>query len=177
MFASMMSRRAALAASFSAASVMRSAASSDQVTSHARPSGPCSICTIRSMAAKSTGVVSSAITTTSDGPANDDGTPTKPLDATSRLAWATRAPPGPTMTSTGRIVSVPKAIAADRLRAADPVYLVDAGQSAAAARMPSAMRPSGPGAEQSTTSGTPATRAGMAVIRTVEMRGVLAPGT
>ena len=59
------------------------------------------------MAACSGGVEASATTTTSDGPANADGTPTRPSPATSRLAWATRALPGPTMTSTGRIDSVP----------------------------------------------------------------------
>ena len=42
------------------------------------------------MAAHSGGVAASATTTTSDGPANDDGTPTRPWPATSRLAWATR---------------------------------------------------------------------------------------
>jgi hypothetical protein len=60
-----------------------------------------------STAAQSGGVAASATTTTSDGPANDDGTPTNPWPATSRLAWATRAEPGPTITSTGRIDSVP----------------------------------------------------------------------
>jgi hypothetical protein len=60
-----------------------------------------------SMAASVGGVEASATTTTSDGPANDEGTPTRPDPATSRLAWATRADPGPTMTSTGRIDSVP----------------------------------------------------------------------
>ena len=80
------------------------------------------------------------------------------------------------MTSTGRIVSVPKAIAP--IACAPPTRCTSSTPaSAAAARMPSAIRPSGPGAEQSTTSGTPATRAGMAVISTVEIRGVLAPGT
>ena len=59
------------------------------------------------MAARSGGVAASATTTTSDGPANEDGTPTRPRPATSRLACATRAGPGPTITSTGRIDSVP----------------------------------------------------------------------
>ena len=59
------------------------------------------------MAAQADGVDASATTTTSDGPAKALGTPTSPADATSRLAWATRALPGPTMTSTGRIDWVP----------------------------------------------------------------------
>ena len=59
------------------------------------------------MATSSTTAARSATTTTSDGPAKLEGTPTRPLEATSRLAWATRALPGPTMTSTGRIDSVP----------------------------------------------------------------------
>ena len=57
--------------------------------------------------AQATGTDESATTTTSEGPAKDEGTPTTPLLATSRLAWATRLPPGPTMTSTGRMLSVP----------------------------------------------------------------------
>ena len=47
----------------------------------------CSACKITSTAAKSAGSVPSATTTTSDGPAKDDGTPTVP--ATSCLARAT----------------------------------------------------------------------------------------
>ena len=85
-----------------------SATASSQVMSQARPSGPCS--------AWSDDV--------DGGPARPawrrrrpprprtgrrtrDGTPTSPADATSRLACATQALPGPTMTSTGRIDSVP----------------------------------------------------------------------
>ena len=56
----------------------------DHVTSHARPSGPCSACTTTSMAAHSGGTVSSATTTTSDGPANAAGTPTTPRTS----SWA-----------------------------------------------------------------------------------------
>src|SRR5437764_1051469 len=48
---------------------------------------------------------------------------------------------------------------------------------AAAARMPSLTVPSGPGGEQSTTSPTPATRAGMAVISTLDSSGARPPGT
>src|SRR5256885_9387357 len=86
---SISSRRGDAATSLATDSVMASAASGDQVMSQARPSGPCSACTTRSMAAYSTGVVSSATTTTSEGPAKDDGTPTTPSWATSRLATET----------------------------------------------------------------------------------------
>ncbi len=103
----MWARRGEAATRSATAAVTASATCSSQVTSQARPSGPCSAWTTTSMAAHSTVVVASATTTTSDGPANDEGTPTTPVAATSRLAWATRLLPGPTMTSTGRIVSVP----------------------------------------------------------------------
>ena len=66
---------------------MASAAAADHVTSQARPSGPCSAWTTRSMAAHATGVAASATTTTSEGPAKADGTPTIP--DTCRLASAT----------------------------------------------------------------------------------------
>src|SRR5690606_33945044 len=89
------------------AAVTASATASSQVISQARPSGPCSAWRTTSIAAHSAGVVASATTTTSLGPANAEGTPTRPAEATSRLAWATRALPGPTITSTGRIDSVP----------------------------------------------------------------------
>ena len=61
--------------------------------SQASPSGPCSACTTRSIAANSTGTVSSAITTTSEGPANEAGIPTAPR--TSRLASDTQRLPAP----------------------------------------------------------------------------------
>src|SRR5664280_579705 len=85
--------------------VTASATASDQVISQAMPSGPCSACTTRSMAAHSVGVSGPAITTTSDGPANAEVTPTTP--ETWRLASATYRLPGPTMTSTGSMDSVP----------------------------------------------------------------------
>ena len=80
------------------------------------------------MAAWSAGVEASATTTTSDGPANADGTPTSPWPATSRLAWATRALPGPTITSTGADGLGAVGQRADGRRAAHPVHLVDPGQ-------------------------------------------------
>ena len=85
----MSARRGDSATSRATASVTASATASSQVTSQARPSGPCSAWTMRSMAAQSAGTVSSATTTTSDGPAKADGTPTTPSAATSRLARAT----------------------------------------------------------------------------------------
>ena len=60
---------------------------SSQVTSQARPSGPCSAWTTRSMATNSGGAPGPATTTISDGPANDEATPTTPL--TWRFASAT----------------------------------------------------------------------------------------
>ena len=92
------------------ASQTASAHLSSQVTSQARPPGPCSACSTTSVAAAAGGQVASAITTISDGPANAEATPTSP--ATSCLAVATQAFPGPATTSAGRIVSVPYASAA-----------------------------------------------------------------
>ena len=86
---SISARRGETATISATASVMRVAASGDQVTSQARPSGPCSAWTRMSTAAYSTGVTWSATTTTSEGPAKADGTPTRPSWATSRLATDT----------------------------------------------------------------------------------------
>ena len=105
--ASMWARRGLAATIRPTASSTAARTSSSQQISQARPSGPCSACSTMSTATSSTLAAPSATTTTSDGPAKLDGTPTSPLDATSRLACATRALPGPTMTSTGRIDSVP----------------------------------------------------------------------
>ena len=100
-------RRGETGTSSATAATTASATASSQVSSQASPSGPCSACSSTSMAACSVGVEPSATTTTSDGPANADGTPTSPWPATSRLARATMALPGPTITSTGLIDSVP----------------------------------------------------------------------
>ena len=70
---------------------------------------PCSACARRSAAQASASAVSSAITITSLGPAGRS-MPTR-LE-TSSFAAVTYAFPGPTMRSTGAIVSVPKASAA-----------------------------------------------------------------
>ncbi len=75
--------------------------------------------------------MSSATTTSSEGPASDS-MPTIP--ATSRLAAVTYMLPGPTMTSTGRIVSVPYARAA--IACAPPTrYTSSTPARAAAARV------------------------------------------
>src|SRR4051794_7893526 len=145
--------------------VTRSAYASSHVISHASPSGPCSACSTTSIAASCGRTEPSPTTTTSDGPANDDGTPTTP--ATSRLARATYTLPGPTMTSTGRIVSVPYAIAATAW-APPMASTVSTPAIAAAARTSSGTVPSRRGGTHSTTSGTPATRAGIAVMSTVD---------
>ena len=103
--ASISARRGASAVSRAISASTASATDSSQVISHDRPSGPCSAWTITSMAAKSGGAVASATTTISDGPAKAAAMPTSP--ATSRLARATYRLPGPAMTSTAGIVSVP----------------------------------------------------------------------
>ena len=100
----------------------------------------------------------------------------RPLAATSRLAVATQTFPGPTMTSTAADRLGAVGHGRDRLRAAD-AYTSSTPASAAAARMPAATVPSGSGGEHSTTSATPATRAGIAVISTVEISGARPPGT
>ncbi len=128
------------------------------------------------MAAKSTGVDASAITTTSDGPAKADGTPTSPAEATSRLACATRALPGPTITSTGADGLGAVGEGADGRGTADPVHLVDPGERGGG-QDAGATVPSGCGEVTRTTSGTPATLAGMAVMSTVDTRGASADGT
>ncbi len=103
--ASRSARRGDPATSLSTSATISSAFSSDQVTSHASPSGPCSAWTTRSTAARTAGVDGPATTTTSDGPAKADATPTAP--DTCRLASATYRLPGPTTTSTGAMDSVP----------------------------------------------------------------------
>ena len=55
------------------------ATSSSHVTNQARPSGPCSAWTTRSMAAISGGASGPATTTISEGPAKAEATPTTPL--------------------------------------------------------------------------------------------------
>src|ERR1035437_10070752 len=73
--------------------VTASATSSDQVMSQARPSGPCSACTTRSMAASSGGVSGPALTTTSARPAKAAAPP--PPAGPLRLGLGPVAVPGP----------------------------------------------------------------------------------
>src|SRR5947209_10091535 len=83
--------------------------------------------------------------------------------------------PGPATTSTRGIDSVPYAIAA--IACAPPArYTVSTWAIAAAARIASGTVPSRRGGVASTTSSTPATRAGMAVISTVDGYGARPPG-
>ncbi len=117
------------------------------------------------MAASSGRVSGPAMTTTSDGPAKAEGTPTMP--DTWRFASATYRLPGPTMTSTASIDSVPKAMAA--MAWAPPTrYTSSTPANAAAASEASSMRPSAAGGTHSATRLTPATRAGTAHMRTVD---------
>ena len=110
---------------------------------------------------------------TSDGPANPS-IPT--IGAHLRFASATYALPGPTITSTARIDSVPYASAA--IACAPPTrYSSSTPASAAAARTVSSTVPSARGGEHTTTSGTPATRAGIAVMSTDDASGARPPGT
>src|SRR5438067_8221994 len=113
---------------------------------------------------------------TSDGPVNADGTPTTPSDATSRLAVATHALPGPTMTPAAATLSVPYAMAP--IACTPPMrYTASTPASAAAASVSAATAPSLPGGTHRTTSPTPATRAGTAVMRTVDGYRARPPGT
>src|SRR6186713_141166 len=85
---------------------------------------------------------------------------------TRSLACATYAFPGPTMQSTRGMVAVPYAIAA--IAPAPPTANTrSAFESSAAASVTAAGRPFGAGGEQMITSLTPATRAGIAPMRTL----------
>ena len=97
------------------------------------PPGPCSACARRSAATHAGSTVSSATIATSDAPASPS-MPTVPN--TWRFASATYALPGPTITSTGRSVPAPNAIAA--IACAPPTrYTSSTSAIAAAARIAS----------------------------------------
>src|SRR5262249_9487015 len=161
---SISARRGASASKASTAVSTASATCSSQVTRIAAPSGPCSACASKSAATRVGSAVSSATTTSSDGPGRDS-MPTMP--ATSRLASVTYTLPGPTTTSTGGIDFVPYANAA--IACAPPTrYTSSTPTNAAAANVAAGTLPSGPGGTQRASSGTPATRAGIAVMRTVD---------
>ena len=109
--ASRSARRGEAATIRSTSASMASAASADHVTSQAKPSGPCSAWTTTSIAAHATGVVVVGDHHDLRGPGEGGG------DAHHRPtpgAWPRPRSgcPGPAMTSTGRIDSVPKAMAA-----------------------------------------------------------------
>ena len=121
----------------------------------------CSACEKRSIAIQSGGVLPSAITRISLGPAIMS-MPTRPK--TRRLACATYALPGPTILSTRGTRSVPKASAPTAC--APPIVNTRSTPAIAAAASTIGLRtPSGVGTTI-TSSPTPATLAGMAFIST-----------
>jgi len=122
-------------------------------------SSSCSACASRSAAIQRGSTLSSAPITTSVGPAIES-IPTSPN--TSRLAAATYAFPGPTILSTRGTVSVPYAIAATAC--APPITNT---RSTPAIRAAAIVSGDGPGVVM-TISLTPATRAGTAVMTTVD---------
>ena len=81
----------------------------ESLTATVSDPSPCSACAARSSDSASTSAPSDAITVRSDGPANPS-IPTTP--DTCRLASCTHRMPGPTITSTRGIDSVPYASAA-----------------------------------------------------------------
>ena len=83
------------------------------------------------------------------------------------MASSTNALPGPTSTSTGRIVSVPSAIAATAW-APPMAYTSSTPARLQAASTACAGRPSGPGGEQTAISLTPATCAGTSAITALD---------
>src|SRR6185312_7156035 len=106
---------------------------------------------------------SSAMTSSSLGPAGES-MPVTP--ETWSFASATYAFPGPTIRRTGAMDRVPYAIAA--IAPGPPIaYTSLTPASSAAASTLSDGRPFDPGGEHRITRGTPATRAGMAPMRTL----------
>ena len=145
----------------STSAVTASATSSDQVTSQASPSGPCSAWTTRSMAASSAGVPGPAITTTSEGPANADATPDHPGHLALRLGHVPVARTDDHVDRLDGLGAVGHG--GDGLGPAHPVDLVDAGHRRRGQR--GVVDPAvGPGGTHSTISSTPATWAGTAHI-------------
>jgi hypothetical protein len=126
--------------------------------------GSCSAWASRSAATASGSALSSATITVSVGPAIWS-IPTRPK--TRRFASATKTLPGPTILSTRGTVSVPNAIAPTAC--APPIANArSTPQTSAAASVAAGGQPSRPGGEQITTSSQPATRAGTAIITTVD---------
>src|SRR5205823_14374345 len=114
---------------------------------------------MRSAATHDAGELPSAITSTSDGPAIESMS-TSPY--TCRFADATHALPGPTILSTRGTLAVPNASAA--IACAPPSSNT---RSTPASRAASIVSGDGPGVTI-TSSGTPATFAGTAVISTLD---------
>ena len=162
------------------AAISRSTASASAalvVTRIAGESGPCSAWVTRSAATRTGSALSSARTIPSDGPAGRS-IPTKP--ATSSLAAVTQALPGPTIRSTGASccprVGETVGERADRLRAAGDQQAVDVEQ-AGRAEKDRVDAPSASAGEATTTSATPATRAGTTVMISDDGYGADPPGT
>lgn len=130
--------------------------------------GSCSAWATRSAATNGTSAVSSASTQTSDGPA---GKSMSTLLRSIILAPVTNTFPGPTIFWTGSIVSVPSAIAA--MACAPPVLYISSTPAISAATSTRGLMGAG---VHMTTSSTPATLAGMAVMSTVLGYDALPPG-
>src|SRR5690606_9060115 len=133
------------------------------LTSTAAARGSCSAWASSSKATSSGSAVASATTSTSEGPAGQSMA-TTPLSC--RLASVTYALPGPTTLSTRGTLWVPSAMAATA-PAPPTANTRSAPASAQAASTAAGGRPSGPGGEHTTTSPTPATRAGTTPISTL----------
>ena len=152
--------------SFSAASATTSCASDTDVVTSTTVSSPlpCSAWATRSAATQSASAESSARITTSLGPASWSMA-TRPC--TCRFASATNALPGPTILATAPMRAVPQARAA--MAWAPPTRNTASSTPAttrAAAR--AGLRSSARGGVTTVTTGTPATRAGIAFISTDE---------
>ena len=141
---------------------------SDSHTSITWLSGPCSAWERRSAAAKAAGVVLSAMTITSEGPAGMSMATVSALS--SCLAVVTYWLPGPKILSTRGTLSVPYAMAA--MAWAPPSRKTRWMPQQAAAYSTSGLW----AGVHSTTSGQPAICAGRASMSTVEKRGALPPG-
>ena len=144
-------------------------------TSRTCASGSCSAWLSKSAATVAGSALSSAITNNSLGPAGRSmpGPPGK-LE-TNALAAATQALPGPAIRSTGAISPAPNASAA--IACAPPtVQMVSIPQVAAASAMAGSSPPLARGGVTTVSIFTPATRAGIASISSVENSGARPPG-
>ena len=136
-------------------------------TRNAVPPGPCSACAARSRATEvRIGACSSAMTTSSDGPAGHVDPDHARRRRRSRLATLDVGVAGPDdhVDRGDRLGAVGHR--GDRLRAADPVHLLDAGEERGGEGHRRRRDRRRPAARRARRSGTPATAAGIAVIRT-----------